>query len=324
MDCDNVKHLSYARQIMPRLDVIVWGFSSKDLSKFPKGSPIEDGKLSSSPFLFNWPEENIRGPKEYNKKPEVNVRVYKFSGKIDVGYSGSPVCYSVDNVIVGLLTAKDNSYGYVIPIQTLLEKFEDEKQISKPAQTVDMEDYINKGNESFDKGDYDRAIKNYDEVLNNRNYVIALGNKGVALDVMGRHEEAIEWYDKVLAIDPNDVKALNNKGAALDLLKRHKKAIKWLDKALAIDPHYVIALGNKGLALGKLGQHKKAIKWLDKALAIDPNNIKALNNKGVALDYLERHEEAIEWYDKVLAIDPNNDHTLNNKKESLARLRKEK
>ena len=222
MDCDNVKHLSYARQIMPRLDVIVWGFSSKDLPRFPKGSPIEDGKLSSSPFLFNWPEENIRGPKEYNKKPEVNVHVFKFPGKIDVGYSGSPVCYSVDNVIVGLLTAKDDINGYVIPIQTLLEKFKDEKQIAKPAKTVNMEDYINKGNESFDKGDYDEAIKNYDEVLNNPNYVIALGNKGAALDVLERHEEAIEWYDKALAIDPNNDHTLNNKRESLARLRKEK------------------------------------------------------------------------------------------------------
>jgi tetratricopeptide (TPR) repeat protein len=357
-DCSSIKALKYAREAMPKLHVSVWGFSFKDLMTFPQGSPVEDGKLSSTFFPFHWPEENLSGIQSWNKKPQVKVNVYRFSGNYDVGFSGAPVCYTGNNNVVGLFTAKDTNYGYVIPIQTLLEKFEDEKKIAKPAQTVDMKDYINKGNESFNKGEYDEAIKNYEVVLNDQNYFIALsnkggaldglgrhkeaiewfdkalaidpdnvkvlGNKGGALDTLGRHEEAIEWFDKALAIDPNDVIALCNKGVSLGHMGRHKEAIEWFDKALAIDPNYVIALCNKGVSLSDLGRYKEAIEWFDKALAIDPDNVKALGNKGVSLGHLGRYKEAIESYDKILAIDPNNDFSLNSKRNALARLRKEK
>ncbi len=45
---------------------------------------------------------------------------------------------------------------------------------------------------------------------------------------------AIEYFDKVLAIDPHDVHALTGKGAALDVLGNHTGAIEYCDKAKAI------------------------------------------------------------------------------------------
>ena len=48
--------------------------------------------------------------------------------------------------------------------------------------------------------------------------LIALNNKGLALDGLGNHTGAIEYYDKALAIDPKNVLALNYKGLALSEL----------------------------------------------------------------------------------------------------------
>ena len=39
---------------------------------------------------------------------------------------------------------------------------------------------------------------------------------------------AIEYYDKALAIQPNDTYALDNKGLALDNLENHTGAIEYL------------------------------------------------------------------------------------------------
>ena len=65
------------------------------------------------------------------------------------------------------------------------------------------------------------------------NNVIALGNKGLALDKLGRYEEVIEEYDRILAIDPNDINALGNKGLDLDSLGRHEEAIELYDRVLS-------------------------------------------------------------------------------------------
>jgi Flp pilus assembly protein TadD len=41
------------------------------------------------------------------------------------------------------------------------------------------------------------------------------------------YEQALEYLDQILAIDPNDVYALNEKGFALDALGRSDEAIEY-------------------------------------------------------------------------------------------------
>ena len=65
----------------------------------------------------------------------------------------------------------------------------------------------------------------------------ALVNKGLALDDLGNHTGALQYFDKALAIQPNDIHALYDKGVALGNLRNYTEAIKYYDKALAIQPY---------------------------------------------------------------------------------------
>ena len=84
-------------------------------------------------------------------------------------------------------------------------------------------------------------------------------------------------------------------GMTHDNLSKHQEALEWFDKALKIDPNYVFALYGKGATLHNLSKYQEAIEWYDKALKIDQNDTLALNNKGLALSNLSKHQEAIEW-----------------------------
>ena len=87
-----------------------------------------------------------------------------------------------------------------------------------------------------------------------KNSIYQFFENGKSLYEQGNYEEAIKWFDKALAIDPNQVDALNNKGFALDSLGQHDEAIKWFHKALAIDPNDYGALNGKDAALAQLGK----------------------------------------------------------------------
>ena len=67
------------------LGLLIQGFKI-----FPQGSPVENGTLSSASFPFHWPEENLGGTHEWNKKHQVKVYVFRFLGNFDVGFSGAP------------------------------------------------------------------------------------------------------------------------------------------------------------------------------------------------------------------------------------------
>ena len=53
----------------------------------------------------------------------------------------------------------------------------------------------------------------------------AMFNKGSVLDELGKYQDAITWYDKVLAIDGNNTKAMYNKGIALNNLGKYQEAL---------------------------------------------------------------------------------------------------
>lgn len=92
-----------------------------------------------------------------------------------------------------------------------------------------------------------------------------LYKKGIALAKQRKYQEAIEYFDKVLEIDPNDADAP-------------------LDKAGA--------LNNMGVALAKKGYYQEAMNYYNKALKIIPNLDIALRNAQIV------HCALIEQYDQ--------------------------
>ena len=162
-----------------------------------------------------------------------------------------------------------------------------------------------------------KIMKNNDPKLNVLNDIDDWNDKGVIFDKLGRHDEALEAYDKALEIDPNDVVAWSNKGNALGSLGRTDEALKAFDKALEINPDNEYIWYNKGNDLGSLGRTDEALKAFDKALEINPNSAKAWYNKGNTLGKLGRHDEAIEAYDKALEINPDDVNIWYNKGLSL-------
>ncbi|WP_168535980.1 tetratricopeptide repeat protein [Anabaena sp. UHCC 0253] len=154
-------------------------------------------------------------------------------------------------------------------------------------------------------GRYEEAIASFDKVLQFKpDNHDAWNNRGVALEKLGRYEEAIVSFDKALQFKPDDHDAWNNWGVALEKLGRYEEAIASYDQALQFKPDSHAAWHKRGVALGNLGRNEEAIASYDQALQFKPNDHTAWNNRGVDLGNLGRNEEAIASYDQALQFKP--------------------
>jgi tetratricopeptide (TPR) repeat protein len=297
----NFKPLECAKEALPKLPVSIWGFSAKDLDNFPDGMEVES-TLYDTDLHFRWKEEVPKGTKKWNQKPQVDVNVFRLQGKLDAGFSGAPVCYPVNSKIIGMFTAKDENYGYVIPIELILEKFELENEVSVSSST-NIVSILDKGNDYFSHGKYDIAIEYYDKIINDPNLAFAWGNKAKSLSNLGKNTEAIESYNRALEINSNYAFAWNGKGGSLVEVGKNKEAIECFNKALEINNNYDNAWYNKGVSLVNLQKYDEAIKCYDKAIEINPNHVHAWCAKGIVFHRLGKYNEAMRFYDKAVEID---------------------
>ena len=172
----------------------------------------------------------------------------------------------------------------------------------------DVDLLLEKGLESYRNGTYYEAISYFEKVLEvEPDNLRALNYKGGSLVPLGKHDEAISYFDRVLEIEPNYVSSLVNKGSVLASLGDFDDAIFYLDKALDIEPNNIDALSNKAAVLVEQGKHDEAINLLDKALEIEPNNIDVLSNRATISLITGNAVDVITFYHKILEIDPNHE-----------------
>ncbi len=81
-----------------------------------------------------------------------------------------------------------------------------------------------------------------------------LYQKGLALNGLGRHEEAIEVFNQVLEINPKDARTMNEKGVILLNLSRNVEALETFNQTLKNNPYYSKAKENKKIAESKISE----------------------------------------------------------------------
>jgi tetratricopeptide (TPR) repeat protein len=68
--------------------------------------------------------------------------------------------------------------------------------------------------------------------------VICLLNKGLALHYLGRYDQAITCYDKILSNTPDNANVLYHKACTKSLQKEIDQSLALLEKAILLDEQY--------------------------------------------------------------------------------------
>lgn len=98
-------------------------------------------------------------------------------------------------------------------------------------------------------------------------------SRGEALANMGRYLEALEHFERALALEPDRDKAWTFRGVVLIHLDRHEEALESCDRALSLNPNDSEAWTFRGVALQRLNYYREAYASYDRALGIQRRSI---------------------------------------------------
>ena len=130
---------------------------------------------------------------------------------------------------------------------------------------------------------------------------------GRAYDDASRYEDAIRVCDRALAVEAganlfDTGTAYCNRGVACAGIGRLAEAVQDYDKAIALNPDYALAYYNRGLACAAMGRLAEAIGDYDKAIALNPDYAEAYENRGIAYARAGRADEALRDFDQALRL----------------------
>lgn len=135
----------------------------------------------------------------------------------------------------------------------------------------------------YNQNDYKSALKYFDLAVDNGYNKTSdyFENYGFAQIYTGNSEGGIKTLGIVLERKPNNTELLNNIAHAMYDTKKYNEALDYFKKLLDINPKDAPSLFMAGLTLQKLGQKEKGQKICDNAIAMDPSLTRYRQKKDV-------------------------------------------
>ena len=141
----------------------------------------------------------------------------------------------------------------------------------------------------------------------------ASSNLGALLLRLGRSNEAIEAFQRALAVSPNDAPLLGNLGSAYVEAEQLEKAEETLIAALALKPDLWDAYNNLGTVYSSSGLLEDAVAVYRHVIAACPEDRAEMHsNLATALQQAGKDGEAEGAFRKALEIDPTLTEASNN------------
>lgn len=137
-----------------------------------------------------------------------------------------------------------------------------------------------------------------------------------------RYRKAIECYDKVIQIAPNDYLAWFKRGIAFENLHHYEDAASSYQRVIEVQPNDYLAWFKRGKALEHLKRYPEALAAYDKVIQIQPGNYWAWHDRGQVLEHSGQFDEAVEAYDRAVNLKPDFHLAVESRKQVLMNQRK--
>jgi adenylate cyclase len=270
-------------------------------------APAETGRLLDVRYLL---DGTVR---RSGDRVRVNVELIEAATGRDVWSE------AYDSELKDIFAVQDDIARRVVGASAVkLTRFEQERALSKPTESLAAYEYLLRGRDFVFHATRD---KNY-EARNMFQRAIDLDPSYAAAYAAlgGSHYEAVvsgwtEFVDdeleraetfanKALALDPTTTSALVLLAEINRFKGRYDLALTQIDRALEINPNNAESYRVRGIILVFSGKDAEAVPWLEGALRFERADAVAALNLGIADYLLSRYSEAVNAFDRALISNP--------------------
>jgi tetratricopeptide (TPR) repeat protein len=154
------------------------------------------------------------------------------------------------------------------------------------------------------KGEYDRAIQDYNQAIKlDAKFALAFNNRGVAYDKKGEYDRAVQDYEQAIKLKPSP-EAHFNRGNAYLGKSQYDHAIDEYNRALKLKADFAPALDNRCWARAVVGILKQALADCNEALRLMPHNTATLHSRAFVFLKMTQLDAAVSDYDAALRANP--------------------
>jgi len=160
------------------------------------------------------------------------------------------------------------------------------------------------GNVFVSTGHYDEAVQEFQRSLAlDHNNDETLRSLALAYQKLGKASEAEDAYRKAVSLRPNYWGVYNSFGAFYFSQARYTDAVGMFKRAAQLAPQNYALHSNLGGMYLSLGQYQDAVEAFQRSIALNPS-AGGYGNLAVAYFYLRRYENSAESLQQALKIDP--------------------
>jgi tetratricopeptide (TPR) repeat protein len=164
------------------------------------------------------------------------------------------------------------------------------------------------GDKVMARDDYVAALTRYDSLVDSKNpEALDLFRRAAAHDALGETEKALYDYGRAIRLDPQATLAFLGRGVLLATRKRaFERAIEDFNKVLVLEPDNVQALIRRGDAYSQLGETARALVDIDRAISLAPQSTQAHFFRGLVHSRMNMGVAALADYNAALERSPRN------------------
>ncbi|MEH2414348.1 tetratricopeptide repeat protein [Nostoc sp.] len=177
-------------------------------------------------------------------------------------------------------------------------------RLPKPVSDAQQKLY-QEGVNKYQAGNYEGAVEDFNQVIKlDPQNALAYNRRGDAYYRLGDYEQAQADSSQAILLNPEDANAYFDRGFAFSELGKYKEAIADYTQAIKLNSKNAYAYYGRGLALAQLKNNKAAMGDFSKAIALKPQSTEAYLQRGILRRRLRQRLEAIQDFDTVIKINP--------------------